>query len=109
MTARLSLESELAGHAAIHAAPRHSTGARRIANGGRTAANWVEYEQLALRLHELIAVAPGNPLLAEPLRIMNAVRVSVVQSCQEVPQDGPSPHPSNNDAHSPETPYTRRS
>ncbi len=89
MMARLSLEPELAGHAAIHAAPRHLTEARQLANGMRVAANWAEYEQLDARLHELIAVASGNPLLAELHRIVNAVRVSVVWSKLELPQDGP--------------------
>ncbi len=91
MMARLSLEPELAAHAATHAAPRHLTEARRLADGMRSAANWAEYERLDSRLHELIAVASGNPLLAELHRIMNAVRVSVVWSRLEIPVDGPSP------------------
>lgn len=89
MMARLSLEPELAGHAAIHAAPRHLTEARRLADEMRSATNWAEYERLDSRLHELIAVASGNPLLAELHRIVNAVRVSVVWSRLELPQDGP--------------------
>ncbi|MXW85054.1 MAG: FadR family transcriptional regulator [Boseongicola sp. SB0673_bin_14] len=91
MMARLWLEPELAGHASIHAAPRHLTEARRIANGMRTAANWAEREQLDLRLDELIAVTSGSPLLAELHRIMNAVRDLVVLSSLEIPQDRPSP------------------
>jgi DNA-binding FadR family transcriptional regulator len=89
MMARLSLEPELAAHAAIHAAPRHLSEARALAEGMRNAADWTEYEQLDARLHELIAVASGNPLLAELHRIVNAVRVSVVWSKLELPQDGP--------------------
>lgn len=89
MMARLSLEPELAGHAAIHAAPRHLTEARALADDMRSAANWAEYEELDSRLHELIAAASGNPLLAELHRIVNAVRVSVVWSRLELPQDGP--------------------
>lgn len=89
MMARLSLEPELAGHAAIHAAPRHLTEARGLAEGMRQASDWAEYEQLDARLHELIAVASGNPLLAELHRIVNAVRVSVVWSRLELPQNGP--------------------
>ena len=80
MMARLSLEPELAGQAAIHAAPRHLAEARALAEGMRQAGNWSEYETLDARLHELIAVASGNPLLAELHRIVNAVRVSVVWS-----------------------------
>ena len=89
MMARMSLEPELAGHAAIHAAPRHLTEARALADGMRAAADWAEYERLDSRLHELIATASGNPLLAELHRIVNAVRVSVVWSRLELPQDGP--------------------
>lgn len=89
MMARLSLEPELAGHAAIHAAPRHLTEARALAEGMRNAADWAEYEKLDSDLHELIAVASGNPLLAELHRIVNAVRVSVVWSRLELPRNGP--------------------
>ncbi|NND19215.1 MAG: FadR family transcriptional regulator [Silicimonas sp.] len=89
MMARLSLEPELAGHAAIHAAPRHLTEARGLAKGMRKAADWTEYEHLDARLHELIAIASGNPLLVELHRIVNAVRVSVVWSKLELPRDGP--------------------
>lgn len=89
MMARLSLEPELAGHAAIHAAPRHLTEARRLCGSMQAASNWMEYEKHDTRLHELIAVASGNPLLAELHRIVNAVRVSVVWSNLELPQDGP--------------------
>ena len=89
MMARLSLEPELAGQAAIHAAPRHLAEARALAEGMRQAGNWSEYETLDARLHELIAVASGNPLLAELHRIVNAVRLSVVWSNLELPRGGP--------------------
>lgn len=89
MMARLSLEPELAGHAAIHAAPRHLAEARSLSEAMREASDWAEYEQLDARLHELIAVASGNPLLAEMHRIVNAVRVSVVWSNLELPRGGP--------------------
>lgn len=89
MMARLSLEPELAGHAAIHASPRHLVEARKLARDMRAAKDWHEYEQLDTRLHELIAIASGNPLLTELHRIVNAVRVSVVWSKLALPQDGP--------------------
>lgn len=89
MMARLSLEPELAGHAAIHASQRHLTEARILANAMRKAQNWQEYEDLDARFHELIAVASGNPLLVELHRIVNAVRLSVVWSVLEIPQGGP--------------------
>lgn len=89
MMARLSLEPELAGHAAIHAAPRHLAEASRLAAEMRSADNWAEYERLDARFHALIATASGNPLLAELHRIVNAVRLSVVWSRLELPQGGP--------------------
>ena len=66
-----------------------SNSARSLADGMRKAADWAEYEQLDARLHELIAVASGNPLLAELHRIVNAVRVKVVWSKLELPRGGP--------------------
>lgn len=89
MMARLTLEPELAGHAAIHASPRHLAEARRLADGMRAASNWAEYESLDTRLHELIAIASRNPLLVELHRIVNAVRVSVVWSNLQIPEHGP--------------------
>lgn len=89
MMARLSLEPELAGHAAIHASQRHLTEARDLADAMRAADNWAAYEKLDWRLHELIAEATGNPLLVEMNRIVNSVRLSVVWSKLEIPQGGP--------------------
>ena len=89
MMARLSLEPELAGYAAIHASQLQLTEARGLTTAMKAASNWTDYEELDARLHELIAVASGNPLLAELHRIVNAVRMSVVWSVLEIPQDGP--------------------
>ena len=89
MMARLSLEPELAGHAAIHASQRHLTEARSLTDAMRAVGNWAEYEKLDSRLHELIAASTGNPLMIELHRIVNAVRLSVVWSVLEIPQDGP--------------------
>lgn len=87
MMARLSLESELAEHAD----PRDLTEARQLADNMRWATKRAKDKRLDLRLHELIAVASGNPLLAELHRIMNAVRISAVRSRREVRQDGLAP------------------
>ena len=89
MMARLSLEPEVAGHAAIHASQRHLTEARALAAAMRNAGSWERYEDLDARLHELIAVASGNPLLVELHKIVNAVRLSVVWSRLERPHGGP--------------------
>ncbi|MEM6634627.1 MAG: FCD domain-containing protein [Pseudomonadota bacterium] len=91
MMARLALEPELAGHAAIHASPRHLAEARKLCDGMRTAADWASYEQLDSGFHRLIAAASGNPLLIELHRIVDAVRISVVWSRLELPEVGPPP------------------
>lgn len=90
MMARLSLEPEVAGHAAIHASQRQLTEARKLADNMRAANTWAEYETLDARLHELIAEATGNPLLVELHRMVNAVRLAVVWSVLETPQGGPA-------------------
>lgn len=89
MMARLSLEPELAGHAAIHAAPRHLAELRRLCERMRAASSWQEYEHHDSRFHELIAIASGNAVLVELHRIVNAVRLSVVWSRLNLPEDGP--------------------
>ena len=89
MMARMSLEPEIAGHAAIHAAPRHLAELRQLCEDMRTSDNWGDYEQLDSRFHELIATATGNPMLVELHRIVNSVRASVVWARLELPQDGP--------------------
>jgi len=91
MMARLSLEPELAGYATIHATSQQVAEARDLANAMRAAKSWADYEELDARLHELIAIASGNPLLAELHRIVNAVRVSVVWSKLDLPEHGPPP------------------
>lgn len=89
MMSRLSLEPVLAGHSAVHAAPRHASETRRLNEGMRSAANRAEYAQLYSQRHELVAVARGNPLLTELRWILKAVRVSVVWPRLEFLQDGP--------------------
>ena len=89
MMSRLSLEPVLAGHAAIHAAPRHVSGTRRLDEGIRSTANRLECARLYSRLHELVAVVAGNPHLTELHRILNTIRVSVVWPRLELRQDGP--------------------
>lgn len=89
MMARLSLEPELAGHAAIHASPRHLVEARQLVEAMRASRDWTEYEHHDAKFHELIATASGNALLAELHRIVNAVRLSVVWARLQLPQGGP--------------------
>lgn len=99
MMARLALEPEIAGFAAIHASPRHLSEARNLCERMRLSQDWHEYESLDSRFHELIAIASGNPVLTELHRIVNAVRISVVWSRLDLPQDGPPPDYHSFDEH----------
>ena len=91
MMARLALEPELAGLAAIHATPAQLAEIRRLAAAIRTAPSWADYERLDAEFHQAIAEAGRNALLAELYRILNAVRVSVVWPRLDVPDAAPPP------------------
>ena len=91
MAARLALEPELAGLAAIHAAPAHLAEARSLTQAMRGAPSWDRYEQLDAAFHQALAEASGNPLLAELYRIINAVRVTVVWPRLDMPAERPPP------------------
>ena len=91
MMARLALEPELAGLAAIHATPVQIDAARRLAAGMRAATSWPDYERLDAAFHQALAEAARNPLLAELHRVLNAVRVSVVWPRLDVPANRPPP------------------
>lgn len=89
MMARLALEPELAGLAAIHATPVQLESARALAAGMRAAESWEDYERLDAAFHQALAEASGNALLAELHRVLNAVRVSVVWPRLAVPAERP--------------------
>lgn len=89
MMARLALEPQLAGLAAIHASQRELAKARSLTIEMRKAESWPAYETLDAGFHATIAHAAHNTLLAELHRIVNAVRVSVVWGRLDVPEDGP--------------------
>ncbi|MEP0468910.1 MAG: FCD domain-containing protein [Roseobacter sp.] len=78
MTARLVLEPELAGMAALHASARQVREMQEIGAKIRAAKTWDEYERLDFDLHDLIAKSSGNMLLHELHKIMNSVRHVVV-------------------------------
>ena len=99
MMARLALEPEIAGFAAIHASQRDLDEARRLSAAMRGVSSWSQYEKLDARFHEVIAIASGNPLLIEMHRIVNEVRVAVVWSKLKLPDDGPSPDYHSFDEH----------
>lgn len=91
MMARLALEPELAGLAAIHASPRQLSKARKLNGAMRAANSWEDYETLDAEFHATIAASARNSLLIELHRIVNAVRVSVVWARLDIPQGGPPP------------------
>jgi|TARA_B110000259_G_scaffold186773_1_gene238851 DNA-binding FadR family transcriptional regulator len=78
MTARITLEPELAQLAALHATPLQISETQALNAKMRMATTWDEYEQSDHALHDLIAKSAGNILLHELHRIMNAVRRVVV-------------------------------
>lgn len=89
MMARLALEPQLAGQAAIHASGRQIAKAEALAAEMRAATDWETYENLDATFHETIAHAAGNSLLAELHRIVNRVRIKVVWARLDVPEGGP--------------------
>jgi len=90
MMARLALEPQLAGQAAIHASGRQIAKAESLMQAMRNAPDWETYEELDAVFHETIAQAAGNSLLAEVHRIVNRVRIKVVWARLDVPRGGPS-------------------
>lgn len=91
MMARLALEPELAGMAALNAAPRQIRELRGLSDAMRRAATWREYEALDAEFHNVIAEAAGNSLLHEVHRIVNGVRLVVVWRRLDTPEIGPPP------------------
>ncbi len=90
MIARLALEPELAGLAAIHATQQQLSELRVLAAAVRASQSWEDYERLDAELHQAIADAAGNSLLSELHRIVNAVRISVVWPRLDLPPDRPT-------------------
>ncbi|MEM7775730.1 MAG: FCD domain-containing protein [Pseudomonadota bacterium] len=91
MIARMVLEPELTGMAAVHATPLQLAELRALTLETRTAPSWPIYEQLDAAFHAAIAEAACNSLLAELHGVVNQVRVSVVWSRLDVPDGGPPP------------------
>ena len=91
MTARITLEPELAQLAALHATPQQISRALTLCADIRAAPTWEEYERLDSALHDLIAQSSGNVLLHEMHKIMNAVRQVVVWRQLLLSVEGPPP------------------
>lgn len=99
MTARLTLEPELAHLAALHASPRQIIKAQDVSHQIRRTTNWRDYETLDHQLHDLIAEASGNTLLHELHKITNAVRQTVVWPRLARGQTAPPPDYHSFDEH----------
>ena len=89
MTARLTLEPELAALAATNATPEQLRALRRMAAGMREAGSWSEYAESDWRFHALIAESTANVLLAQMQELLNDVRRSVVWSHLETSSQRP--------------------
>lgn len=89
MMARMAVEPQVTGLAALHATPQQLAALAELAAAMRTAPTWDAYEALDARFHDAIGIASGNTLLAEIQRLLNAVRVAVVWSRLDQPAGGP--------------------
>jgi DNA-binding FadR family transcriptional regulator len=78
MEARLLLEPELAGLAALNATFSQIEEMRETAALARRSKTWAAYEELDARLHRVIAAAAGNRLLLAVHQIVNDVRRAVI-------------------------------
>jgi DNA-binding FadR family transcriptional regulator len=78
MEARLSIEPELAGLAAVNASVKQVQAMRVLARQMREAESWRIYEQNDGRLHRLIAESTGNKLMASIYNTVDEVRRAVV-------------------------------
>lgn len=74
MEARLAIEAETARLAAMNATNDHIAAMRSLARNIRGSKSWTTYRAHDKRLHELIAEASGNKLLATIQRIIEDVR-----------------------------------
>jgi DNA-binding FadR family transcriptional regulator len=78
MEARLLLEPELAGLAALNATFSQIEEMQETAALARQSKTWSAYEESDVRLHRVIAAAAGNRLLLAVHEIVNNVRRAVI-------------------------------
>ena len=91
MQARMLLEPELAGMAAVHATADQIDAMRALNAQMRAAGNWADYAQADGFLHCLVAACSGNTLLAAVHDIIDEVRRAVVWRWLDNQPDGPYP------------------
>lgn len=91
MQARLLIEPELAGIAAVYATAKQIDAMRELTRRMRAARTWAEYEQADGHLHRLIAECSGNKLLMALHGIVDEVRRAVIWGWLDSRPTGPSP------------------
>ncbi|SFI56672.1 DNA-binding transcriptional regulator, FadR family [Caulobacter sp. UNC279MFTsu5.1] len=89
MQARLIIEPELAGLAALSATPAQVAELRELCRNMRKAASWEDYARLDWQFHNKLAEATGNVLLIEFQRLLNGVRRYVVWGNLQKEDAGP--------------------
>lgn len=89
MQARMIVEPQIAGWAAVKATSSQLTAMRELNLRMRSAKTWREYEDLDWKFHDILAEATGNFLLVEIQRMVNGVRRAVVWGHLEKRPIGP--------------------
>ena len=91
MQARLLIEPELAGLAAVNASAEQIATLRGLADRMRAVGDWSGYESLDGQLHREIADAAGNTLLLAVHDLVNRVRRAVIWAWLDTRPAGPPP------------------
>ena len=89
MHARLTIEPQIAGEAALNATAEEIAELRNCLRGSETATSWRSYENWDNRLHRSIAEASHNTVLVALFDTLNAVRRAVVWGRLRVDFDRP--------------------
>jgi len=89
MQARIIIEPELAGLAALSASPAQLAALQELCRNMREATTWEQYAELDWQFHNMIAEATGNVLLIEFQRLLNGVRRYVLWGSLLKEEDGP--------------------
>ncbi|HUF45110.1 MAG TPA: FCD domain-containing protein [Aestuariivirgaceae bacterium] len=93
MHARLLIEPQIAGEAALNATAAHITEMRQCLKGSQEALSWRHYESWDNRLHRTVAEATGNTVLLALFDTLNAVRRAVVWGrLRQQPERPPADH-----------------
>jgi DNA-binding FadR family transcriptional regulator len=89
MQARLILEPDLAGLAAINASAKQVANLWNLSRLMRIGKTWSEYELNDARFHRLVAEASGNSLLTAVHDVVNRVRRAVIWGWLDTRPSGP--------------------